>query len=103
MNIHIHAPVVTAKSITTKICPDCKRRTRMLSFFTPWYGWDSTCIKCGRNWSDGFGCRLILFGGVGSVLLTKQNGSGGHCRQLVKITMAYNASVTGASDSERPS
>jgi len=50
-----------------------------------------------------FGCRLILFGGVGSVLLTKQNGSGGHCRQLVKITMAYNASVTGASDSERPS
>ena len=25
----------------------------MLSFFTPWYGWDSTCIKCGRNWQDG--------------------------------------------------
>ena len=53
MNIHIHAPQATAKSVTIVICRDCGERTRMLQFFTPWYGWDSTCIKCGRHWSDG--------------------------------------------------
>jgi len=30
----------------------------MLSFFTPWYGWNSTCIKCGRQWNDGEWCEL---------------------------------------------
>jgi hypothetical protein len=25
----------------------------MIQFHTTWYGWDSTCIKCGRNWQDG--------------------------------------------------
>lgn len=30
----------------------------MLMFFTPWYGWDSTCIKCGREWQDGEWCPL---------------------------------------------
>ncbi len=51
--LHIHAPMPTAKEVLSGICPDCKKRTRMLSFFTPWYGWDVTCIKCGRNWLDG--------------------------------------------------
>lgn len=53
MNIHIHAPQPTDKSIHVATCPDCKQRTRMISFFTPWYGWESTCINCGRNWQDG--------------------------------------------------
>ena len=53
MTVHIHAPTVTAKSISKVQCPDCKKRTAMISFFTPWYGWDSTCILCGRNWQDG--------------------------------------------------
>ena len=52
-NLHVHAPQSTAKSVTTTTCPDCKRRTRMLQFFTPWYGWDSTCLRCGRKWCDG--------------------------------------------------
>jgi hypothetical protein len=51
--VHIHAPKATAKFISTTICPDCKQRTRMLQWFTPWYGFDSTCIRCGRSWSDG--------------------------------------------------
>ena len=34
-------------------CLDCKNRTRMIQFLTPWYGWDSTCIRCGRRWQDG--------------------------------------------------
>ena len=53
MNIHIYAPQATAKSINIAVCPDCNQRTRMLGQFTPWYGWYSTCIKCGRNWQDG--------------------------------------------------
>lgn len=53
MNIHIYAPQATAKAIRAATCQDCNRRTRMIGFFTPWYGWDSTCIRCGRNWKDG--------------------------------------------------
>ncbi len=52
-NVHIHAPIATAKNLSEKtICLDCKRSTRMIGFFTPWYGWDSTCILCGRSWQD---------------------------------------------------
>lgn len=51
--IHIHAPMSTAKELERTVCVDCKRKTIMLCFFTPWYGWDCTCIRCGRNWKDG--------------------------------------------------
>ncbi len=49
---HIHAPIATAKLAVATTCPDCGKRTRMLAFFTPWYGWQSTCIRCGRQWCD---------------------------------------------------
>ena len=61
--IHIHAPVVTAKTIDRAICHDCKKRTRMLQFYTPWYGWDSTCIRCGRKWEDGEWMELAFVRG----------------------------------------
>ena len=51
--IHIHAPKATAKDLQRTACLDCKQPTIMIQFFTPWYGWDSTCIRCGRNWQDG--------------------------------------------------
>lgn len=51
--VHIHAPQATAKRVIAGHCPDCKKRTRFLSFFTPWYGDDATCLRCGRRWSDG--------------------------------------------------
>ena len=51
--IHIHAPKATAKHVTTGVCPDCKKRTRFLGFFTPWYGTYSTCLRCGRQWGGG--------------------------------------------------
>lgn len=60
-NIHIYAPQPTAKSIDIITCLDCKRRTRMISFFTPWYGWESTCIKCGRQGRDGEWLPLSFF------------------------------------------
>lgn len=51
--IHLHAPAATAKEAEATTCPDCKKRTRILAFFTPWYGWHSTCLRCGREWGDG--------------------------------------------------
>jgi hypothetical protein len=53
MKLHIHSPSATAKRAVPGNCPDCKKRTRFLEFFTPWYGWNSTCIRCGRQWNDG--------------------------------------------------
>jgi hypothetical protein len=52
-HVHIHAPSATAKSIRAGNCPDCKKRTRFIGFFTPWYGWRTTCMRCGREWNDG--------------------------------------------------
>ncbi len=53
-SIHICRPETTAKAVTATTCHDCKKRTRMLQFFQPWYGWRSTCIRCGREWDDGY-------------------------------------------------
>lgn len=51
--IYIHSPRAIAKKTHGDTCPDCKQRTRFVGFFTPWYGWDSTCLRCGRNLKDG--------------------------------------------------
>lgn len=51
--VHICWTRTTAKDVWSGNCVDCGKRTRFLSFFQPWYGWDSTCIRCGRRWSDG--------------------------------------------------
>lgn len=50
--IHIYAPQATAKAVHAGTCLDCGRRTRFLQFFTPWHGWDVTCLRCGRQWQD---------------------------------------------------
>ncbi len=53
-NIHIHAPQPNEKYIVLcEKCGDCGKRTRMIVFYTEWYGIDATCIKCGREWQDG--------------------------------------------------
>jgi len=62
--VHIHAPRATAKQVFAKTCPDCGKRTRMLAFFTPWYGWDTTCLRCGRTWQDGEWVPLPFARGV---------------------------------------
>jgi len=51
--VHIHAPQPYQRNIKAGRCPDCKKRTRFLAFFTEWYGSDATCIRCGRHWADG--------------------------------------------------
>lgn len=67
--IHIYAPASTAKRIEAGDCPDCERRkrrprSRFLAFFTPWYGWRSTCLRCGREWADGEWMPLEFCRGV---------------------------------------
>ena len=52
-HVHIYAPKATAKRLVCGKCPDCKKQTRFLEFFTPWHGWQSTCMRCGREWQDG--------------------------------------------------
>lgn len=63
-SVHIHAPQATQKSAHATTCPDCEKRTRMLCFFTPYYGWDSTCILCGREWQDSMWCPLDFVRGI---------------------------------------
>ena len=65
--LHLHAPLATAKNIVTGTCPDCKKRTRFLAFFTPWYGDHQTCLRCGREWIDGQWMALDFMRGVRKV------------------------------------
>ena len=53
MTLHIHAPQPTEKRIVRTECPTCERRTYFVDFFTPYYGWVMTCLKCGDKWEDG--------------------------------------------------
>lgn len=53
MTLHINFARVDDKAVHACVCPDCKKRTRMLGFFQDWYGWDCTCLRCGRGFSDG--------------------------------------------------
>ena len=62
--VHIHAPKPTDKRIRIHVCPDCKKRSRFICFFTEWYGWDSTCLRCGREWQDGEWCDLPFMRGA---------------------------------------
>lgn len=64
MSTHIHAPSATAKEAVAATCPDCGKRTRLLAFYTPWYGWHSTCLRCGREWQDGQWAALDFARGV---------------------------------------
>jgi uncharacterized protein YbdZ (MbtH family) len=52
-NFHICAPAQTAKKKHMVFCPDCERYAWFYSFFTPWYGWHTTCTKCGRQFVEG--------------------------------------------------
>lgn len=53
MILHIHAPQPQMKSLTRASCGDCKQESLFVGFHTPWYGWDETCVRCGRHWQDG--------------------------------------------------
>lgn len=41
------------RDILRRLCGDCGRRSYFTAVHTPWYGWDVTCLRCGRSWQDG--------------------------------------------------
>lgn len=51
--IHINFTKTHRMELSRGTCLDCKKYTYFLQFFQEWYGWDSTCLRCGRNWQDG--------------------------------------------------
>lgn len=51
--VHIHAPQATMRSITSGECLDCGKYSRFAGLMTPWYGWRTTCLRCGRVWCEG--------------------------------------------------
>ena len=51
--VHIHAPQPSMARLVRVHCPTCNRRTFSAAFFTEWYGWDETCLRCGDSWQDG--------------------------------------------------
>lgn len=62
--VHVHAPPVVDRAVKATNCLDCGKRTRMLGFFQEWYGWHSTCLRCGRQWDDGEWLELDFRRGV---------------------------------------
>lgn len=51
--LHVHATRPSMAEISRGACPDCKRpRSAFVNLFTEWYGWDRTCLRCGRSWVD---------------------------------------------------
>lgn len=63
-HVYIHAPPVVDMAITATVRPDCEKRTRMIQFFQEWYGWHSTCLRCGRQWDGGEWLALDFRRGV---------------------------------------
>ena len=51
--IHINFTRYSRRDLSRGDCPTCKRKTFFVAFFQEWYGWDSTCLKCGERWTDG--------------------------------------------------
>ena len=60
LNIHIYAPVPDVMNIHAGVCPDCKRHTRFILFTFAFHGTNATCLRCGREWSDGE-CQPLPF------------------------------------------
>jgi len=52
-NIHIYDPKVDMFSLDRGTCLDCNQRVWFALFHMTWFGWDRTCLNCGRRWSDG--------------------------------------------------
>ena len=59
--IHINYTKAHKQDINRTFCPDCKKDLYFALFFQEWYGWDSTCMRCGRIYSCGEWHRLPFY------------------------------------------
>lgn len=53
MTLHLHAPSADRAEINRGDCPTCAKATRFVEIHVPWYGWTSSCLRCGDSWQDG--------------------------------------------------
>jgi len=58
MGNHISWVKTHDRKIMREKCPDCGRNSFFACFYQEWYGWDLTCMNCGRSFSDGEWCSL---------------------------------------------
>ncbi len=59
-DLHVHAPTPSLAELKRGACPDCGKRSAFVQLWAEWYGWDETCLRCGRNWQDGE-CIALAF------------------------------------------
>ena len=52
-DIHINWTKTHDKKITWTKCSDCGRFAPFAWFHQDWYGWSTTCLRCGRQWENG--------------------------------------------------
>jgi hypothetical protein len=53
MQVHINYTRYSDVDLSKHYCPTCDKQTFFTAFFQDYYGWDSTCLKCGEHWCDG--------------------------------------------------
>jgi len=51
--VHIKMTQTHDARLAQRQCPDCGRLSWFVQCYEDWYGADSTCLRCGRHWSDG--------------------------------------------------
>jgi len=51
--IYINWVRYSTKALSRHYCSNCKKNRFFVAFYQEWYGWDSTCLKCGDSWADG--------------------------------------------------
>ena len=50
--VHINAPQPTSRRKFRKVCPTCKAKRTMVTWFYEWYGPTITCLGCGEQWNE---------------------------------------------------
>ena len=60
-DIHIHAPLPIEHKIKRSECPDCKKNSYFVTFYYEWYGLESTCMRCGRQFNEDGGQDLLFY------------------------------------------
>lgn len=86
--VHIHAPQASMRHLGRIFCPNCKKRSFAASWFTEWYGWDSTCLRCGDSWQDGAMCDRPFMRGwrkksIAAAIARWRRGAPDHARTQV--------------------
>ena len=86
-NVIICAPKATAKEVHAMVCPDCKKRTRMLHLYLGTDG-IAPAFAVVANGKMLNGCHWILLGSLVKNPLMRLSEGGGLCRRKLKTITA---------------